>query len=108
MIEFLLYIVFTTLTSVYHLYINAAAICVSTISGYLLQKYWTFRSGEGLHKKQLPRFLLVVGIGFVLNNTLLYLFVDKLSLPHITAKFMQLWIVLVWNFSVQKLWVFKR
>jgi len=49
----------------------------------------------------------VVGIGFLLNNLLVYLFIGVLGLHIFIGKPLELFLVFFWNYSGQRFWTFR-
>jgi putative flippase GtrA len=86
---------------------NSIAIVIAVIFHFNLQKRWTFRDSQSL-RRQLPRYLMMVGVAAVLNNLLVYLFVEVMLLPAALAKLLQIGLLFGWTFTVSRLLVFSR
>lgn len=93
---------------VWYLWANITAFALATSYGFFLQKLWTFQNRHKAYHVQAAKFLIITGIGFLLNNFFIFLFVDVWALQPFIAKFVQLWLVLIWNYSGQKWWAFKH
>ena len=91
-------------------YLAAATIsfAVVTLFGYFGQKYFTFRDLSKNHKKQIPVFFIVAGVGLAINTLCMFLLVSIAGIWYITSSVMTKLIVLVWNFSAIKSFVFKK
>jgi putative flippase GtrA len=86
---------------------NSIAILIAVIFHFNMQKRWTFRDSRSL-RRQLPRYLMMITVAAVLDNLLVYLFVDVMLLPPALAKLLQIGLVFCWTFTVSRLIVFPR
>jgi len=84
---------------------NSIAIVITVIFHFNMQKRWTFRDPQSL-QRQLPRYLMMIAVAAVLNNLLVYLFVDIMLLPAALAKLLQIGLLFGWTFTVSRLIVF--
>lgn len=76
---------------------NVLAVSIVTVSGFFGQKYFTFRSW-GRSFGQASLYILMLSISFALNNALVFIFVDILSLIPFFAKVLQLGLCFFFNF----------
>jgi dolichol-phosphate mannosyltransferase len=83
----LLYI-FADVLGVHYLVSSVLAVSFSTVLGFLLQKYWTFKahSKEGT-KREFSLYVGVAVINIVLNTLIVYLLVDFVGFHHLPAQF---------------------
>jgi putative flippase GtrA len=86
---------------------NSIAIVIAVIFHFNMQKRWTFRDLQSL-RRQLPRYLMMIGVAAVLNNLLVYLFVEVMLLPPALAKLLQIGLLFGWMFTVSRLIVFSH
>ena len=95
---------------------KGASFVFGIVSSYMLNKHWTFSAGSSENKsKEIYQFVLVSGVGFVLNVGLDYFFVNMVGSfwnmkPIIWAQFsavMAAAIAMFWNFLGYKFIVFK-
>ncbi len=86
---------------------NSIAIVITVIFHFNMQKRWTFRDSQSL-RRQLPRYLMMIGVAAVLDNLLVYLFIDVMLLPPALAKLLQIGLVFGWTFTVSRLIVFSH
>ena len=92
-----------------YLLANVISFMVAVIWSFLWNKFWTFRvKSRALIMKEYFKFLTTALIGLAINSTLLYLAVSQLGIFDILAKFYVAIIVMIWNFSVNKFWTFKK
>jgi len=90
-----------------HKYIaNSIGFMMATISNYLLNRYWTFNTGQSAQFTQFGKFFGIAVVGLVLNNVLIYLFNDKLKINFYVSKAFAVAIVSVWNFFGNYLYTF--
>lgn len=85
---------------------NSLGFTVATVSNYLLNRYWTFHSGQGPQMVQFGKFFGIALIGLGLNNLLIYFFNDKLKLNFYLSKAFAIMLVSVWNFLGNYLYTF--
>ena len=72
---------------------------------YGLSIFWIFESRHERRKEFGMVFAITMG-GLLWTELLLWLAVDGLSMDDLVARFCVIWIVLVWNFGLRKLFVF--
>jgi putative flippase GtrA len=91
----------------FHYLISATiAFIVAGMYNYLLNRNWTFKA-NGSQKKQLPIFLVMGGIGLLLNNFILFVSVDIFGLWYIYGKVIAAGLVTFWNFFINKYFTFR-
>ena len=103
-IDFSVYWILTRVFGFYFLMANMAAIVCAMCFSYFANKTFTFRT-SGNHKKEIIRFLTVQGSGFLIANGILFILVH-LSVFDIYAKVIASVVFTLYNFTMQKLWVF--
>ena len=86
---------------------NSIAIFVAVVFHFNMQKRWTFRDSQSLGR-QLPRYLLMIGVAAVLNNLLVYLFIEVMLLAPAVAKLLQIGLLFGLQFTTSRLVVFSR
>ena len=86
---------------------NSIAIVIAVVFHFNMQKRWTFRDSQSL-RRQLPRYLMMIGVAAVLNNLLVYLFIEVMLLPPALAKLLQIGLLFGLQFTVSRLIVFSR
>jgi len=106
-IEFCVFSILVLYIHIFYLVANVFAFFVAFLIGFWLQKYWTFKNYEKEYVKQMTKSLTVVGIGFLLNNMLVYLFIGVLGLHIFIGKQVELFLVFFWNYSDQRFWTFR-
>ena len=90
-----------------HKYIaNSTGFVMATISNYLLNRYWTFNTGDSAQISQFGKFFGIAIVGLALNNLIIYLLNDKLKINFYISKAIAVAIVSLWNFFGNYLYTF--
>jgi putative flippase GtrA len=86
----------------------ASGICflIVIVFNYLVHYSWTFAQ-RAPHGEALKRYLIMISCGFVINTTVMYVGAQVLSLQYLLVQAVALLVVVVWNFSVSNVWVFR-
>jgi len=84
---------------------SCAGYLLSAIANYLLNYYFTFRSGNR-HRVAAMRFIIVAAIGLLLNAAAMALLAEKLRLPYLLAQVLSTVGTLTWNFWANSKWSF--
>jgi len=103
----LLYIFVDFLKIWYLLAATIAFILVATL-GFFLQKKYTFRHTGGRNKLRFLIFIFIAGSGLFWELLLLFTFVELLKMWYLTAAIVIKFIVLVWNFLMNKFVTFRK
>lgn len=80
---------------------------VGTLQTFLLNRRWTFGL-RGNTRKYLIRYVLIYLLGFVINFSGLYVFVDLIGFQHEIVQAIFIIVVALILFTLQKIWVFNR
>lgn len=100
--------VYTALTEWFGIHYLVAAFggyVFGFLVNYGLSILWIFESRHDRWKEFGMVFVITMG-GLLWTELLLWLAVDGLDMNHLLARFCVIWIVLVWNFGMRKLYVF--
>jgi putative flippase GtrA len=79
--------------------------CAGAVVNYILNLRFTFRS-TAKHRSAIPKFIVMVGCGFVINVTCMYLFESILSIVYMVSQIIATACVFIWNLTVSNLWAF--
>ena len=79
---------------------------IGVLQTFFFNKRWSFRY-TGASRGALRRYIVAYLLGYVLNLTMLALFVDVLGLPHQIVQGVLIFVVAITIFLLQKYWVFK-
>jgi putative flippase GtrA len=83
--------------------------CIATFLNYYLSIRFVFQSGSKLKKSQEVFLVYVISfVGFVLNQSILFLMIEKFYLNVYLSKIATTGIIFIWNFSGRKYFVFSR
>lgn len=84
---------------------SALGFTVGALINYTLNYKYLFRS-QKCHRESMPKFFVVALAGLGLNSIVVSLGIDAAHLNYLVAQFAATAIVLVWNFSINKIWTF--
>lgn len=106
-INWVLFILLNSI-GVYYIISNIIAYSISTLNSYLWNSKWVFKyNGDNVNQTTF-KFITLNIIGLVLNTIILFLLVDIIKLPKIIALIITTGIVMILNYFINKLWVFKK
>lgn len=77
-----------------------------SVVSYVMNYFFTFGSALS-HNQAVPRFYLAVAIGWALNTSIVALLVEGMSWNPWLAQVFSTIIVITWNFTAARLWVFR-
>jgi putative flippase GtrA len=99
---------FVHFLSIWYLYSATLSFVIVIGSGYFAYKHFVFRNSEKNHKKQFTLFLIVAGVGLLINTGFMFVFVSWLNIWYMLASVMTKFIVLIWNFVANQRITFKK
>ena len=104
------WIIFAVLNfvGVYYIIANVIAYVIATINSYIWNSRWVFKYKGEDNKETTTKFILLNLAGLALNTMILYLLVDLIGLNKLIALVITTVIVMVINYIVNKIWVFKE
>ena len=80
---------------------------VAVIFNYLMHYRWTFAE-PAPHGRTLWRYLVMISCGFLINGLVMYAGVQWSSLHYLLTQALALVAVVLWNFVLSNVWVFRR
>lgn len=80
---------------------------VAVIFNYLMHYSWTFAE-PAPHGRTLRRYLVMIACGFLINALVMYAGVHWLMLHYLLTQGLALVFVVMWNFVMSNVWVFRR
>lgn len=107
-VDFLIYSCLVIVFSFNYLVANILSITVALILVYLLQKNWTFQYTTKNGFGTFQRYLVSVGITYLLNNSLLFLLVGICGYNMIWSKVAQIILATVWGYCLTNYYVFAK
>lgn len=84
---------------------SVAGFVVGALINYVLSYKYLFRSKKR-HSESMAKFFIVALIGLGLNSIVVAYGINQMRLNYLVAQLAATAIVLMWNFSVNKLWTF--
>ena len=74
---------------------------------YTLNYRWTFKS-QKKHKSAMPKFFFIAVIGMIFNAAIMGLLINSFEVHYLISQIAATFVVLLWNFSGNKIWTFKQ
>ena len=93
---------------VYYIVANVIAYVIATANSYIWNSKWVFKYNVKNKKETTAKFVILNLIGLGLNTGILYLLVDMVGFNKLIALVITTGIVMIINYIVNKLWVFKE
>ena len=93
---------------VYYIISNIIAYTIATINSYIWNSLWVFKYGQGLNINTSVKFFILNLVGLTANTTIMYILVDILNLNKFMALVLASVVVVIMNYTINKLWVFKE
>ena len=93
---------------VYYIVANVIAYVIATANSYIWNSKWVFKYNGKNKKERTAKFVILNLIGLGLNTGILYLLVDMVGFNKLIALVITTGIVMIINYIVNKLWVFKE
>lgn len=107
--DFMILLVLTELAGINYLWSNLAGVSVGIVMSYLLCVNWVFRERRYSRVAlEFPLFVLTCLVGIVLNEGLLWAFVEFGGFHYLVAKVIVTFVVFVFNFLFKKITLFRR
>lgn len=79
---------------------------ISAAFNYLANARFTFRRATS-HSQSLPRFLVTLGAGCLINVVVLYC-LTRLGVSLILSQLLTTGVVLIWNYTINAIWTFRK
>lgn len=79
---------------------------ISALFNYLLNYRYTFQSNVE-HKRAIIKFFLVASVGLIVNSLTMHMLIELVGAHYLLAQLMATALVLLWNFTGNRLWTFK-
>ena len=101
-IDFVVLYILTDFLDVHYLISSIISFTVSVIFNYIYSIKWVFKINHKQTKKDFITFVILSIIGLCINELILYVMVDKLSLYYMISKIFATSIVMIYNFITRK------
>lgn len=107
-IDYGVMVLLTEAVGINYLISNGISVTLSIIYNYVLSVKWVFDVGEDRNKTQeFVIFIVLSVIGVGLNQLLMWIMVEKISIYYMIAKVIATAIVMVYNFISRKIFLEK-
>lgn len=93
---------------VYYIISNIIAYIIATVNSYIWNSSWVFKYGQGLNINTSVKFFILNLVGLTVNTTIMYILVDILNFNKFIALVIASVLVVIMNYTINKLWVFKE
>ena len=93
---------------IYYIISNIIAYAVATINSYIWNSLWVFKYGQGLKINTSIKFFILNLIGLTVNTSIMYVLVDIFNFKKFVALVIASIFVVIMNYTVNKLWVFRE
>ena len=93
---------------VYYILSNIIAYIIATINSYIWNSLWVFKYRQGLDINTSVKFFILNLVGLTVNTTIMYILVDILNFNKFIALVIASIFVVIMNYTINKLWVFKE
>jgi putative flippase GtrA len=85
---------------------NTCGFALAATSNYLLNRIWTFESGNERVAGEYFMFFAIALVGLGINNIILWLLSDKMKFNFYLSKIVAIGVVTLWNFGMNFLFTF--
>lgn len=107
--DYLLMVLLTEWGNIYYTYSILISGTAGAVVNFLLNRYWTFNATSEKKRAQLKRFVVVVTGSVLLKSSGTYLLTETAGFDYkISRLFVDAFVSLGFNFTLQKYWVFKK
>lgn len=89
------------------LFFNSIAFSSAVVVNYLLSRYWVFEPGRFDVQTEFIAFVSLAFVGLGLNYLIMWLAIERMEMHYIMAKMMAIVIVIAWNYTTKKFFIFK-
>jgi len=86
---------------------NSIAFIVVNLINFILSKYWVFEAGTRKKGTEIGLFYFVVLVGLALNQAVMFIFVEYLTIDYKISKVAAILLTVIWNYFGKKNFVFK-
>lgn len=102
------YYLLTRLLGADEILAKVMAATLAIANSYVWNRRWTFRSSSTKVSRELTKFVMVQGLGLVINSSTFAIFFRFFQAPELVSYALAVIFGMVWNFSFNKWWVFNQ
>lgn len=81
---------------------------VSSLVGYLLNKFWVFKFRETKQNSSLFRYYIVYGSALIINMGCMYFCIHIIGTSKIIAPLLTLCVTVPYNYTLSRVWIFNE
>lgn len=107
-IDWSAFYVFNHFLGIYYLLSKVLSFILAVVNSYAWNSTWTFQSHNPKKAQEFIQFIVVSSIGLALDALIFYTAVNKIHLSYLPSLVIATGTVMIWNFTINKLWVFKK
>lgn len=108
LVDFFFLYFFTSWCGIYYLLSGILSFIISVIVNYVLSVIWVFNPDKRVNRiVEFNSFLLISVIGLGFTELLLFVFTEYLSLYYLYSKIISAIIVLFWNFTARRVFLYR-
>jgi len=85
---------------------NSLGFCIAASSNYVLNRIWTFNSHNPEIAREFTEFFIISLIGLGINNSVIYLMINRFKLNFYLSKLIAIGVTTLWNFLANYLYTF--
>lgn len=111
LLSIILFHIFANMMNLYEQIANTLSWIICVIFTYLTNRFFVFKSKtRGLKRviKEFTDFVTARIITLVMENAILFVIIDLLTIHNMIAKLVGQFVVIVSNYILSKLWIFKK
>ncbi|MBR3605978.1 MAG: GtrA family protein [Lachnospiraceae bacterium] len=111
LLSIILFHIFANMMNLYEQIANTLSWIICVIFTYLTNRFFVFKSKtRGLKRvtKEFTDFVTARIITLVMENAILFVMIDLLTIHNMIAKLVGQFVVIVSNYILSKLWIFKK
>jgi len=107
-LDIIFFIILYDYLKINYLIANFGSTCFAILINYYISKKWVFKSGKYSARVEFAAFMIFSIIGLVINQFLIWLFVERFFMNPKTGKIIAIILVAIFNFITKKIFVFKK
>ncbi len=111
LLDYVLNWVFINIFEINYLFVGYIALPIGLSYNFFMHKFFSFRdndSHKGRPHRQALRYAILVAFNALANMFLMYVFYDYFALPLIISRIICNGTIVLWNFPLMRLWVYRR
>jgi putative flippase GtrA len=99
---------FTEIIGIFYLASATMAFILGSSLNYSINKYWNFKKSKVKYLRGLLSFTIIGAIGLILTLSLMAFFVEFLNIHYLIARIIAAFLIVIWNFIMNRVFTFKN